>query len=65
MIREYVTFMNAAEKWDEAYEMLIKYKARSKCLIIIYKDEHVWVYYIPYIENKWSLKTPLFMDHKN
>ena len=34
MIREYVTFMNAADKWDEAYEMLIKYKACSKCLII-------------------------------
>lgn len=30
VIREYVTFMNAAEKWDEAYEMLIKYKASSK-----------------------------------
>ena len=34
MIREYVTFMNAAEKWDEAYEMLINYKACSKFLII-------------------------------
>ena len=33
MIREYVTFMNAAEKWDKAYEMLIKYKACSTFII--------------------------------
>ena len=30
VIREYVTFMNAAEKWDEAYEMLINYKVGVK-----------------------------------
>lgn len=48
MIREYVTFMNAADKWDEAYEMLIKYKACSKCLIIK-MSMYGYIIYIPYI----------------
>ena len=38
MIREYVTYINAAEKWDEAYEMLIKYKGGPKFILINYRN---------------------------
>ena len=54
MIREYVTYINAAEKWDEAYEMLIKYKGGSK-LIPFYLYE---IYNIPYIDIHAAFNMP-------
>ena len=53
--------MNAAEKWDEAYEMLINYKACSTFLII-----EISIYgHAEMVTEDPLYMVDIHMDHKN